>query len=843
MSISRKVPLTLKMAMITLLVGILTWGLMDPVHRRAMRNAFGEQLNERLEEEAHENRMLFDGYVERFMQSAKILISQRELQDYVNAHTGEWKSVPASRDRIIYHSEPPSWLPKASTIRTLPDMHYVFLLDKGQSIREAFMKHPELPPGELLSPAALLLQLSHQQAFMTQLDAKPYLLASEPLADNDGNNIATLLLAGPLDDVFIRQSQGAIYSKKLVALVGVDPPVILSSSHPEILAPGTSLKAIQDSYLYTGSGFFDYGSSALEINFATFIPKRPYELLSESILKEERRNRLITALMLILSFSVVMFWVTKRVQNVTGKVRDFAEEKLKIKQPQLQKGDEIAVLEQRFLAMSEEVLASHESIKDQARLLRLERDRAQNYLDIAASILLVIDSDHKVVLLNRSGCKISGYTEEELMGRDWFDIMLPSGPREEAKANFHEFIDGNIRHDIYIESPLLTKKGAKRLIGWHNTLLIDDAGSIIGVLASGEDVTERRKAEEELWQAHQMLETRVRDRTAELERAQAIAHVGSWEWDVRSNQVTWSDEVYRIYGYQAGEIRPDYDMIKKAMHPDSINAFLAAIDSALRGEHPFEMEYTFSRRDKRVSTMHTRGEVIRDGAGRPVKMFGVSQDITERKQMEKQIMASLKEKEVLLQEIHHRVKNNMTVISSLLKLQADKVTDEYYKELFNESTNRIKTMALIHEKFYRSDDLSRIVLSDYLKDMMDSILGSYGINARKVHLKKDLEKITLAIDASIPCGLIVNELLSNSLKYAFPDGRSGEIRVSLRKNNGTVELSVGDDGVGLPGDLDFRNTGSLGLNIVCALVGQLRGSIELHRERGTEFLITFVSDR
>lgn len=218
-------------------------------------------------------------------------------------------------------------------------------------------------------------------------------------------------------------------------------------------------------------------------------------------------------------------------------------------------------------------------------------------------------------------------------------------------------------------------------------------------------------------------------------------------------------------------------------------------------------------------------------------------EVTERKHAEERQNKAVREKEVLLQEIHHRVKNNMTVISSLLKLQADKVKDEYYKELFSESINRIKTMALIHEKLYRSDDLARIVFSDYLKDVMDNIVGSYGINARKVHFRKELETVILPLDTSIPCGLIVNELLSNSLKYAYPEGRSGEIRVSLRKNNGKIELTVGDDGVGLPADMDFRNTGSLGLNIVNALVKQIRGEIQLYREQGTEFIITFGSDK
>ncbi|MEW6602583.1 MAG: PAS domain S-box protein, partial [Nitrospirota bacterium] len=893
----------------------------------------------------------------------------------------QWAAEPAGKDRILYHDKLPVWMPSPSVMRVLPHMHYVFLLDKRKSIREAYIRYPDHPPGRQFDPDPLLPLLGHEQVLITSIDNKPYLITSETLMDNDGNDGVTLMLADPLDDEFIRGALGVIYSSKLVALVNADPPVIIESSHPEILAAGTKLKDIQDAYLYTGRDFSDYGSTGLRMNFMTFLPTRPYEDLSESILRDERTNRMITAAILILSLSLLMYWVTKRVQIVTDKVKDFAEKGLKIKQPQVRQGDEIYILEQRFLALSKEVLSSHASIKQQARMLRRERDRAQNYLDTAASIFLVTGPDQKVVLINKRGCDILGYSEEELIGKDWFETVFPYGTQKNAKTNFQTFISNKILNDMYFESPVITKKGDQRIIGWHNTLMRDEAGIITGVLSSGEDVTDRRRAEERLLQANHMLETRVKERTAELEKtnlylnnqiaqrmliesnlkkseqqlekAQEIAHIGSWEWDIQSNQVSWSDEVYRIYGYQPGEIKPDYEIVKNSMHPDSLKEFLPAIDSALRGGQPFEMEYAFFRKDGQKSILHTRGEVTRDEAGAPVKMFGVIQDITgrkhieqnlkeserrfretltsinmiavqldvegvilfaneylsklsgwenheivgkswmdffvpseirdhirtlhrdncifgkireyydneiilkngqtriiswsnsrlldmsgnvigitsigaditerrlaehklqlalaynrslieasldplvtisadgritdvnaatekitgysreelngtdfsdyftdpekaregyqtvfregkvydyaleishrsghitpvlynatvyrneagevigvfaaarditERQRMEDRIRTSLKEKEVLLQEIHHRVKNNMTVISSLLKLQADKVTDVYYKELFNESTNRIKTMALIHEKLYR----------------------------------------------------------------------------------------------------------------------------------------------
>jgi two-component sensor histidine kinase len=160
--------------------------------------------------------------------------------------------------------------------------------------------------------------------------------------------------------------------------------------------------------------------------------------------------------------------------------------------------------------------------------------------------------------------------------------------------------------------------------------------------------------------------------------------------------------------------------------------------------------------------------------------------------------------------------------------------------MFHESMDRIKTMAIIHEKLYQSKDLGRINFRDYINDITDTMFISYGLNSHKVKLKKDIEKITLGINTAIPCGLIINELVSNSLKYAFPEGREGEIRVALRMNDKEeVELTVSDNGVGMPEELDYKKTGSLGLNLVNALIMQLRGRIELHREQGTEFQIAF----
>lgn len=245
-------------------------------------------------------------------------------------------------------------------------------------------------------------------------------------------------------------------------------------------------------------------------------------------------------------------------------------------------------------------------------------------------------------------------------------------------------------------------------------------------------------------------------------------------------------------------------------------------------------------------------------------------DITKRKQAEDKVKASLLEKETLLKEIHHRVKNNLQIVSSLLRLQSRQIQDLQTLELFKESQNRVQAMALIHEKLYRSSNLSQIDFQQYITTLVKELFRSYNAHRRGISFRVNINaleaglantsttgKITnkhnpplLAIDTAIPCGLMINELVSNSLKYAFPDNRSGEICINLQIGEpqliSPIEgyqfiLIIRDNGIGLPKAFDFRNTNSLGLQLVCRLTKQIGGSIELNCNQGTEFKIRFAN--
>jgi two-component sensor histidine kinase len=246
-----------------------------------------------------------------------------------------------------------------------------------------------------------------------------------------------------------------------------------------------------------------------------------------------------------------------------------------------------------------------------------------------------------------------------------------------------------------------------------------------------------------------------------------------------------------------------------------------------------------ARREKNFNDREIRFcELISHLAASPLKNAYIFDTLHKEKELAK---GSLREKETLLQEIYHRTKNNMQVICSLLSLQAKNVKDEQVLTILQETQNRIKSMALVHTKLYQSKDLSMINLKSYIEDLTSHLFKAYHIDTNKILLKRCTDDILVSIDSAVPCGLIINEIIVNTLKYAFPDDRKGEITIGLHSTDkGEVELRIADNGIGLPKEFDVKQSKSLGLQIVYGLAeDQLSGKIELNRENGLEFLITF----
>jgi two-component sensor histidine kinase len=254
----------------------------------------------------------------------------------------------------------------------------------------------------------------------------------------------------------------------------------------------------------------------------------------------------------------------------------------------------------------------------------------------------------------------------------------------------------------------------------------------------------------------------------------------------------------------------------------------------------FTGEVINRRKDGHEFPVELWTSVVRNDAGEPVALVGVARDITGRKKAEEQIRLSLREKEVLLKEIHHRVKNNLQVISSLLSLQASRLTNTETLAAFRESQARVKSMALVHEELYQSEDLSCIDFGDYLHRLGASLVNMYRTPMSSIEVVIDAERVYLSVDAAVPCGLIVNELVSNAMKHAFAGRTRGTVRVSFVHCDPRSALTVQDDGIGLPAGIDVGATESLGLQLVNALVHQLGGTLAVDREGGTTFKVEFT---
>jgi PAS domain S-box-containing protein len=310
--------------------------------------------------------------------------------------------------------------------------------------------------------------------------------------------------------------------------------------------------------------------------------------------------------------------------------------------------------------------------------------------------------------------------------------------------------------------------------------------------------------------------------------------------DLDNNVTAWNKSAERIFGWTEKEI------LGNRFLPLAFDSKLQSdnekiIHDAISGGVVSGIETVLLRKDGSSINVSMTVSPLLDEKHNVMGLSGIFRDISERKKAQEQIENSLKEKEVLLREIHHRVKNNMQIISSLLRLQSGYITEKKYKDMYMESQNRIATMSLIHEKLYQSSDLTKIEVGGYIKELVNGLFISYDINQGKITTKIDIENVSLGINSAIPCGLIINELISNSLKYAFQDGKSGEVRISLRSiGDGFLELIIADSGKGFPIDMDFRNTKSWGMRMVTILVeNQLHGEISLNRDRGTQFHIKF----
>jgi len=303
-----------------------------------------------------------------------------------------------------------------------------------------------------------------------------------------------------------------------------------------------------------------------------------------------------------------------------------------------------------------------------------------------------------------------------------------------------------------------------------------------------------------------------------------------------------SENISEMIGYAPEEILNEKYFFGNIIHPEDlpkVKNFLADWKKVNNRRDVLNMEYRLRKKDGDYIWIEDHMfEVNPPNQGS--YLSGILIDMTERKMTEQKITQSLREKEILLKEIHHRVKNNLQVISSLLKLQSQYINDSQASNILLESQNRVRSMALVHQKLYQSEDFARVDFGDYVRQLTINLLNVYKLNNRYIKLNVKADDIFIGVDVAIPCGLIINELVSNSLKYAFNSHENGQIDITLNNGkNGCYNITVKDNGIGFPSNLNFRDTKSLGLQLVNTLVNQIEGKIEMETYKGTSFTISF----
>ena len=424
----------------------------------------------------------------------------------------------------------------------------------------------------------------------------------------------------------------------------------------------------------------------------------------------------------------------------------------------------------------------------------------------------------KFIEVNDKASASLGYTKEELVNLELKDIIsndtilyLPTVFEKvlrQGKATFdseHVTKDGKI-FPVEVNTHLFYIKGEQYL------------------LSIARDISERKKTENALVSSERKYRTI-------FENIQDVF----FKTDKNGIFKIISPSIERYSGYKPEEIIGK-SAEKFYFDPNERKLFLEEIE---KKGHVEDHELSFKTKDNKVINVSINAQITRNSLNEPDGIEGTIRDITERKQMEIKLKKSLKEKEMLLKEIHHRVKNNLMIISSLLSLQSDYIKDKASKNIFIESQNRARSMALIHEKLYQSTDLKSINFGDYIRNLTSELFYTYRVGKVKVELVYNIEDLNLDVNTAIPLGLIANELITNSLKYAFLDGNDGIVNIEFRKEDHNYLFIIKDNGVGLPEGFDFKNSDSLGLQLVNSLSEQIDAEIELNTDNGTEFKIKF----
>ena len=440
--------------------------------------------------------------------------------------------------------------------------------------------------------------------------------------------------------------------------------------------------------------------------------------------------------------------------------------------------------------------------------------------DNATDAILIHDPAGAILNANQIASRQSGYPLGRLRELRLQDLgLLPEGgfsPEQNMELQS--------KGVFLFESLLMTRESTS--IPVEIVCKIIEYNGRPAILSTIRDITERRLAQEAL-----------RESETRYQMIGDLVPFGVWACDAKGNFTYLSESFLSLFGTTLDACRKNGWM--HLLPREDVDRTVADWRQCIQTGSFWDYEYRIVDKSGRTFIVLSRGAPHTDSTGAISSWVGIHLDITERKRYEDRLEASLREKEVIIKEVHHRVKNNMQVISGFLELQADYIEDPQAVEKLIECQRRVRTMALVHEKLYQSRTLGVINASEYIKSLIDDLMNSYTIST-PVDVTVEVDDVNITLDIAIPCGLIINELVTNSLKYAFAGRTTGKLSLVMHhQEDHTFSLTVQDNGVGLPPDYEVRSAASLGTQLINVLVRQLGGEMKVASAQGARFTIVF----
>ncbi len=513
---------------------------------------------------------------------------------------------------------------------------------------------------------------------------------------------------------------------------------------------------------------------------------------------------------------------TRPIQALSEAAHELREGQLDSRVHIREGGGEIQETCVAFNQMAEQLQHSHRLLTEQVRSLAERDHRTRAMLNSALDAVISVNSEGKVVEWNPAAEIMFGHPRDVAIGQLLIPLISPSAYRSKYMESFAHTTSAvdTMTPSARFEAKAVRKNGDEFPVEF--TVCSASVQEQILLTSYIRDLSRQKEAEEQNLLLSSIL------------KGSEDAIIGE---DLQGIIRVWNQGASRILGWDGREVIGKH---ASAILPGSLTPADSEIEEASRlGKSIETVEIVRKRKDGTSVYLSLSISPIRTSQGELVGRATIARDITEKRLAEDLMRASLHEKELLLKEVHHRVKNNMQVISSLLKLQSEYLGDDGARRLFKQSDERIRSMAIIHERLYRAETLSEIDLAEYIKELTSFLLRSHSVRPERITVNMNLLPIQLGIDQAIPCGLLLNECISNAFKHAFNPETGGELTITLGVDGEDVMLSIADNGKGLPANFDPMRPESMGFEIVRTLTEQLQGSLEVQRAQGTDLIFRF----